>query len=121
MDKLGKYEVRGMLGRGAMGVVYEGFDPLIKRGVALKVIRSDQLQGDAAEGVLARFRREAEAAGRLNHPNIVAIYDFGRFRDMFYIAMEYIAGTPLSKLVNEKQLTLDRSLDIMCDLLEAVA
>src|SRR5947209_14719895 len=92
MDKVGKYEVRGMLGRGAMGVVYEGFDPLIKRGVALKVIRSDQLQGDAAEGVLARFRREAEAAGRLNHPNIVAIYDFAEDNGTWYIAMELVKG-----------------------------
>ena len=97
IEKLGKYEVRGMLGRGAMGVVYEGYDPLIKRGVALKVIRSDQLQGDAADGVLARFRREAEAAGRLNHPNIVAIYDFAEDAGTWYIAMELVKGRELKQ------------------------
>jgi len=97
MDKLGKYEVRGMLGRGAMGVVYEAWDPLIKRSVALKVIRADQLQGDAADGVLARFRREAEAAGRLNHPNIVAIYDFAEDAGTWFIAMELVKGRELKQ------------------------
>ncbi|HSV19052.1 MAG TPA: serine/threonine-protein kinase [Casimicrobiaceae bacterium] len=97
IQKLGKYDVRGLLGRGAMGVVYEGYDPLIKRSVALKVIRSDQLQGDAAEGVLARFRREAEAAGRLNHPNIVAIYDFAEDAGTWYIAMELVKGRELKE------------------------
>ena len=97
IQKLGKYDVRGLLGRGAMGVVYEGYDPLIKRSVALKVIRSDQLQGDAAEGVLARFRREAEAAGRLNHPNIVAIYDFAEDGGTWYIAMELVKGRELKE------------------------
>ena len=61
---LGKYEVRREIGRGAMGVVYEGYDPLIKRVVALKTIRPDQLQGEDAGTVIARFRREAQAAGR---------------------------------------------------------
>ena len=95
IEKLGKYEVRRMLGRGAMGVVYEGYDPLIKRSVALKTIRSDQLQGDAAGEILARFRREAEAAGRLNHPNIVSIYDFGEDDGTWYIAMELVKGREL--------------------------
>ena len=69
IDKLGKYEIRRELGRGAMGVVYEGYDPMIKRVVALKTIRADQLarRGSAAT-ILARFRREAQAAGRLSHP-----------------------------------------------------
>jgi serine/threonine-protein kinase len=97
MDKLGKYEIRGMLGRGAMGVVYEAWDPLIKRSVALKVIRADQLQGDSADGVLARFRREAEAAGRLNHPNIVAIYDFAEDAGTWFIAMELVKGRELKQ------------------------
>jgi len=98
IEKLGKYEVRRMLGRGAMGVVYEGYDPLIKRSVALKTIRSDQLQGDAAGEILARFRREAEAAGRLNHPNIVSIYDFGEDDGTWYIAMELVKGRELKEM-----------------------
>ena len=96
-EKLGKYEVRGELGRGAMGVVYEGYDPLIERVVALKTIRADQLVGDNAPDIIARFRREAQAAGRLTHPNIVSIYDFGEDAGVWYIAMEYIKGRELKE------------------------
>jgi serine/threonine-protein kinase len=95
LESLGKYEIRRELGRGAMGVVYEGYDPMIKRVVALKTIRADQLAGEDAETVIARFRREAQAAGRLNHPNIVAIYDFGEDQGVWYIAMEYVKGREL--------------------------
>ena len=86
-QKLGKYEIRGELGRGAMGIVYEVYDPLIERIVALKTIRADQLVGDNASDIVARFRREAQAAGRLSHPNIVSIYDFGEDAGVWYIAM----------------------------------
>jgi serine/threonine-protein kinase len=95
--KLGKYEVRGELGRGAMGVVYEGFDPNIERVVALKTIRADQLVGENARDIVARFRREAQAAGRLSHPNIVSIYDFGEDAGVWYIAMEFIKGRELKE------------------------
>src|SRR5215470_3697562 len=95
LETLGKYEIRRELGRGAMGVVYEGYDPMIKRVVALKTIRPDQLGGENAETIVARFRREAQAAGRLNHPSIVAIYDFGEDQGVWYIAMEYIKGREL--------------------------
>jgi eukaryotic-like serine/threonine-protein kinase len=104
ITSLGKYEIRRELGRGAMGVVYEGYDPLIKRLVALKTIRADQLAGENAETVIVRFRREAQAAGRLNHPNIVAIYDFGEDQGVWYIAMEYVQGRELKDYfqVNER-------------------
>ena len=75
--KLGKYLIRRELGRGAMGVVYEGFDPVIERTVAIKTIRSDQVEPSQMGDMLARFKREAQAAGRLNHPHIVAIYEYG--------------------------------------------
>jgi len=94
-DRLGKYEIRRTLGRGAMGVVYEAYDPMIKRRVALKTIRGDQLTGEDAATVVARFRREAQAAGRLNHPNIVAIYDFDEDDGTSFIAMEYVDGRDL--------------------------
>ena len=94
---LGKYEVRRELGRGAMGVVYEGYDPLIKRLVALKTIRPDQLAGEERATVLARFRREAQAAGRLSHPNIVPIYEFGEDAGVSYIAMEFVQGRELKE------------------------
>jgi len=77
MNKLGKYLIRRTLGKGAMGVVYEGFDPVIERTVAIKTILPAQLDGAQYVEVLARFKREAQAAGRLNHPGIVAIYDYG--------------------------------------------
>jgi serine/threonine-protein kinase len=93
---IGKYEIRREIGRGAMGVVYEGYDPSIKRIVALKTIRSEQLAGDSA-AVVARFRREAQAAGRLNHPNIVSIYDFGEDGGAWYIAMEFVQGRELKE------------------------
>jgi eukaryotic-like serine/threonine-protein kinase len=92
---IGKYEIRRELGRGAMGVVYEAYDTLIKRLVALKTIRADQLTGDTSENIIARFRREAQAAGRLNHPSIVSIYDFGEDAGVSFIAMEYVKGREL--------------------------
>jgi serine/threonine-protein kinase len=94
-SKLGKYVIRRELGRGAMGVVYEGFDPFIERTVAIKSIKPEVAgQGDAGE-LLARFKREAQAAGRLNHPGIVAIYEYGEDAGVAFIAMEFIKGREL--------------------------
>ena len=97
INSIGKYEIRREIGRGAMGVVYEGYDPSIKRIVALKTIRADQLAGGDPAAVIARFRREAQAAGRLNHPNIVSIYDFGEDGGVWYIAMEFVQGRELKE------------------------
>jgi len=107
--KLGKYEIRKELGRGAMGVVVEGYDPLIERIVALKTIRPDQLTGVNAHEFLARFRREAQAAGRLTHPNIVSIYEFGEDAGVWYIAMEFVKGRELKEYfeANERFSTAD--------------
>src|SRR5439155_21599520 len=79
------------------------------RSVALKTIRADQLAGENAETVIARFRREAQAAGRLNHPNIVSIYDFGEDEGVSYIAMEYVKGRELKDYfqANERFTTAD--------------
>ena len=101
--KLGKYVIRRELGRGAMGVVYEGFDPFIERTVAIKTIKPQQLvQADAAE-VLLRFKREAQAAGRLNHPNIVAIYEYGEEDGIAFIAMEFVKGKELKAFFDSGQ------------------
>ncbi len=107
--KLGKYEVRRELGRGAMGVVYEGYDPMIQRVVALKTIRPEALAGAHATEILERFRREAQAAGRLTHPNIVAIYEFGEDAGVWYIAMELVKGRELKDYFesNERFATAD--------------
>lgn len=111
--RLGKYLIRRELGKGAMGVVYEGFDPAIERTVAIKTILPAQLSSDEASNVLARFKREAQAAGRLNHPGIVAVYDYGEEiadddhtmvageaasqarQRVAYIAMEFVKGREL--------------------------
>src|SRR6202000_1740419 len=77
VQKLGKYEIRREVGRGGMGVVYEGYDPIIFRRVALKTLISELLTGPQADIFVGPLHREAQAAGRLNHPNIVAVYDFG--------------------------------------------
>ncbi len=92
---LGKYQIRRELGRGAMGVVYEGFDPLIERTVAIKTIKADLAGQPQTEELLARFKREAQAAGRLNHPGIVQIYEYGVDGDVAFIAMEFIKGKEL--------------------------
>jgi CHASE2 domain-containing sensor protein/tRNA A-37 threonylcarbamoyl transferase component Bud32 len=96
---LGRYEVEKELGRGAMGVVYLGKDPKINRSVAIKTVRFDEIEEDQIQDVKERFFREAEAAGKLSHPNIVNIYDAGEEHDLAYIAMELIDGEDLSDLI----------------------
>ena len=119
--KLGKYEILRELGRGAMGVVYEAFDPSIERTVALKTIRRDQLEGDGAAEMITRFQREAKAAGRLNHPNIVAIYDFGEDGDTTFIAMEFVIGRELKNhFAQNERFPMEEITRIMGELLGAL-
>ena len=94
---LGRYEIIKELGKGAMGTVYLGRDPKINRDVAIKTMAlSQEFEADELQEVKERFFREAETAGRLNHPNIVTIYDAGEEHDLAYIAMELLSGTDLS-------------------------
>jgi len=94
---LGRYEIVKELGKGAMGTVYLGRDPKINRDVAIKTMAlSQEFEADELQEVKERFFREAETAGRLNHPNIVTIYDAGEEHDLAYIAMELLSGTDLS-------------------------
>ncbi len=93
---LGRYEIEKELGKGAMGVVYFGRDPKIGRTVAIKTVAlSQEFEADELQEVKERFFREAETAGRLNHPNIVSIYDAGEEHDLAYIAMEFLKGKDL--------------------------
>jgi len=95
---LGRYRVEKELGKGAMGVVYQGRDPKINRVVAIKTLAlSREFEGDELEEVKQRFFREAETAGRLNHPNIVTIYDAGEEHDLAYISMEFLKGQNLTQ------------------------
>jgi len=93
---LGRYEVIKELGRGAMGTVYLGKDPKINREVAIKTLRYDEIDEEQVGEVKKRFFREAEAAGKLTHPNIVTIYDVGEDYDLSYMAMELLDGTDLT-------------------------
>jgi len=100
-EKLGKYPITGVLGEGAMGVVYKGYDPIIQRPVAIKTIHK-QLIGDDPSGTsaTARFRNEAQAVGRLLHPGIVAIYEYGEDDSTAFIAMELVQGRTLSQILD---------------------
>ena len=118
--KLGKYAIRRELGRGAMGVVYEGFDPVIERIVAIKTIRPEHLDEGAAD-MMARFRREAQAAGRLNHPNIVSIYEYGEENGVAFIAMEFVKGKELKSYFDEGRRFADKDIArIMGEILGAL-
>ncbi len=113
ISQLGRYEVMSELGQGAMGVVYKARDPLIDRIVAIKTINLGlaQEEKDEYEG---RFYQEARAAGRLNHPNIVTIYDVGKSGDIAYIAMEFLQGCELRDLMREhEKLPVDQVLDMV--------
>jgi predicted Ser/Thr protein kinase/tetratricopeptide (TPR) repeat protein len=100
LSKVGRYEILEVLGRGAMGVVYLARDPLIDRQVALKTLRLD-IDPDVADEFRERFLREARAAGRLSHRNIVTIHDVGEDTDseLLFIAMEYVAGRNLKEIL----------------------
>ncbi len=117
VTKLGKYEVRATLGRGAVGVVYEAWDPLMARTVAIKVMPHADLDEDDREQY-ERFRREAQAAGRLHHPNIVSAFDYGETETSAYIVMEFLPGPSLKSLLSKHEaLDLDRIGTIMHGLL----
>jgi len=95
IERIGKYTITEVIGRGAMGIVYKAFDPNIRRTVAIKTIRLDGGEDERAGAMLARFKNEAQAAGRLSHPGIVAVYEYGEEAGLAYIAMEYIQGNSL--------------------------
>ena len=120
--RLGKYEVTEVLGEGAMGVVYKGFDPDIRRVVALKTIRRQLTDGsDFAESIAARFRNEAQAAGRLSHPGIVSVYEYGEDAHVAYIAMEFVEGESIARhLANRVRFTDEDIPGLMSQLLDAL-
>jgi len=121
MENIGKYRIDGVLGSGAMGVVYKAYDANIARVVALKTIRSELLDGLQEHELVARFRNEAQASGRLVHPNIVAVYDYGETDTVTYIAMEFVEGTALNAfLVPNVPMDLNACITCMTQLLRAL-
>jgi len=120
---LGRYQVEKELGKGAMGVVYLGKDPKIGRVVAIKTMAlSQEFEPDELDEVKQRFFREAETAGRLNHPNIVTIYDAGEEHDLAYIAMEFLKGKDLVPQTKSAELLpLPKTLSIIARVAEALS
>ena len=114
-----RYEIRKLIGEGGMANVYLGYDTILERDVAIKVLRGD-LADD--EKFVRRFRREAQSASLLNHPNIVQIYDVGEDDGNFYIVMEYIKGQTLKQLIKKRgKLSLPETIDIMSQLTDGLA
>ncbi len=120
-EKLGRYEILSELGHGAMGVVYKAIDPLIDRIVAIKTIKFDLSSDDSAD-FEERFYREAKSAGRLNHPNIVTIYDVGKSDNTAYIAMEFLEGQLLKDVLDvHTAMSIDKIVDIAAQIAEGLA
>src|ERR1700743_3365167 len=104
IESLGKYEIKRTLGRGAMGMVYEGWDPIIARRGAVQPVKLPENADDPeTEEALARFRREAQAAGRLTHPNIVGVFDYGETGDIAHIVMVYVDRPGVQALVGRAE------------------
>ncbi len=120
---LGRYQVEKELGKGAMGVVYLGRDPKINRVVAIKTMAlSQEFDEDELADVKARFFREAETAGRLNHPNIVTIFDAGEEHDLAYIAMEFLKGKDLVPFTKPANLMpLSKVMSVVARVADALA
>ncbi len=103
IKSLGRYKIKGVLGKGAMGLVYDGLDPRLDRRVAIKTIQTATLDEATAKHYAMRFKREVRAVAKVNHPNIVQVYDFGTEGDLAYIVMEYIQGKELKDALDAKQ------------------
>src|SRR5271165_5864462 len=120
-DKLGRYEIIGTLGQGAMGVVYKARDPLLDRIVAIKTINMALEQEEMAE-YKARFEQEARAAGGLNHPNVITIYDIASSGDIAYMAMEFLDGRELRHFLTEgTPLPVAMAVDIAAQIADGLA
>ncbi len=120
-SRLGRFEISSVLGQGAMGVVYLAHDPDIDRPVAIKTIHPEAARGESAAEIEARFLKEAKLAGRLQHPNIVTVYDVGRDKDVYFIAMEYVEGKPLTRYLGGEELPLAAKVAIIRQAAEALA
>jgi len=121
LKTLGRYNIERTIGKGAMGVVYEGVDPRLGRRVAIKTILKSHLDEDTGKDFAMRFVREAQAVARLNHPNIVQVYDFGEEGDIAYLVMEFIKGKELKNFFDaNERFDIKEAVRIMCELCEAL-
>ena len=121
LTRLGKYEIKRELGRGAMGVVYEAIDPLIQRTVAIKTILKSSVDKSEEQEAFKRLRHEAQAVGRLAHPKIVAIYEYGEDAEKAFIVMELIRGKELKEYFDrEERFGIKDGIRIVWQLLDAL-
>ncbi|HEX7053776.1 MAG TPA: serine/threonine-protein kinase [Burkholderiales bacterium] len=121
LKSLGRYRIQGVLGKGAMGLVYDGLDPKLERRVAIKTILTSTLDEATVKHYSMRFMREVRAVARLNHPNIVQVYDYGTEGDLAYIVMEYIQGRELKDAFDAKErFPVEATLRMMRELLDAL-
>ena len=111
--RIGRFEISRTLGRGAMGTVYLARDPRIDRQVAVKTLRDPSATPELAAEVEARFHNEAKIAGRLQHPNVVTIYEAGREEGVLFIAMEYVDGEPLHQYAASRPLTVGEKIELV--------
>jgi eukaryotic-like serine/threonine-protein kinase len=118
---IGKYQIRSSLGEGAMGVVYEGFDPDIERRVAIKILHPHLVTESNGAEFLERFKREARSAARCIHPNIVTVLEYGQDSDMPFIVMEFVEGASLQDIIKSgRDISLQKTLSIISQLLKAL-
>src|SRR5688572_26255306 len=111
LNKVGKYDITAKIGQGAMGEVYKAHDPILNRFVAIKTMSAAIGTDDELR---KRFLREAQSAARLNHPNIITLFDFGEDQGKSYIAMELLEGIDLMELISSQRITeLDDKLGFM--------
>src|SRR3954469_21600670 len=119
LDQIGKYKILERIGQGAMGEVYKAHDPVLNRFVAVKTISAELGSDDTLR---KRFEREAQSAARLNHPNIITVYDYGEEQGKIYMAMELLEGQDLKQIIASKApLTLDEKLSIVDQIAEGLA
>jgi len=117
---LGRYQLTEKLGAGGMGVVYKGFDPLIGRPVAVKLIRTDLLDEAEREAYRARFKQEVRSAGRCFHSGIVTVFDCAERNGAPYLVMEYVEGPTLKQLLGTGRLPVEQAVEMTLQLLAAV-
>lgn len=120
-EKLGRYQVMGEVGRGAMGVVYRGWDPQLERPVAIKAILTEAVTGGTKEEIVARFLREAKLAARIAHPGVVTVFDAGEEQDQLFLVMELVEGESLAARLRRGDFpTTEQALELAAQVAEAL-
>lgn len=111
--RIHRYLILGLVGKGGMGAVYKAYDPELDRRIAIKILTLSPQQGETASVPQARLMREAQALAKLNHPNVVSVFDVGTYQDGVYIAMEYVDGKTFRDWLKEDNPTLKEKLDVL--------